>query len=93
VALKVIAPELAEDADFRQRFVREAHAAATIDDPGVIPIHDAGEVDGVLYIAMRLVEGTDLRALLQERGRSSTSRRWRGPVPRSWIPQRRSTTW
>ena len=58
VALKLIAPQLAEDPDFRERFVRESRAAASIDHPNVIPIYYAGESDdGSLYIAMRYVEG------------------------------------
>jgi serine/threonine-protein kinase len=68
VALKVIAPELGDDEDFRARFVREARTAASIDHPGVIPVHDAGEADGVLFLAMRLVPGTDLRTLLASEG-------------------------
>ncbi len=66
VALKVIAPELAQDAAFRTRFERESRLAASIDHPNVVPIHEAGEVDGLLYIAMRYVRGTDLKALLAE---------------------------
>src|SRR5262249_11095500 len=64
VALKLLAAELAEDERFRERFLRESELAASIDHPNVIPIYAAGEADGVLYIAMRFVEGTDLRALL-----------------------------
>ena len=60
VALKVLAPELAADASFRERFIRESRLAARIEHPNAIPVYDAGEADGVLYIAMRLVEGTDL---------------------------------
>ena len=65
VALKFMAPELAEDAPFRERFLAESRLAASIDHAGIVPIFEAGEVDGVLYIAMRYVEGTDLRALLR----------------------------
>ena len=68
VALKVIRPEHSGEARFRERFRRESMAAASIDHPNVIPILDAGEEDGVLYITMRLVEGTDLRALLAADG-------------------------
>jgi YVTN family beta-propeller protein len=68
VALKLLSPELAENADFRDRFVRESHLAAAIDHPHVIPIYAAGEAEGVLFIAMRLVEGSDLTAILR-RGR------------------------
>jgi serine/threonine protein kinase/ABC-type oligopeptide transport system substrate-binding subunit/DNA-binding winged helix-turn-helix (wHTH) protein len=66
VALKLLAPPLAEDRRFRERFVRESQLAASIDHPNVIPIYEAGEADGRLFIAMRYVEGTDLRTLLRE---------------------------
>ena len=59
-ALKVLAPELAEDEDFRRRFRHEWQITASIDHPHVIPIYDAGEYEGVMYIAMRYVAGTDL---------------------------------
>jgi YVTN family beta-propeller protein len=65
VALKLIAPHLAEDPGFRDRFVRESRAAASIDHPNVIPIYYTGEDDGALYIAMRYVEGSDLRTLVR----------------------------
>jgi Protein kinase domain len=67
-ALKLIAPELAADEQFRARFRREWRTAASIDHPHAIPIHDAGEANGHLYIAMRYVPGTDLRQLIAERG-------------------------
>ncbi len=68
VALKIVAPELAGDEDFRERFKRESRIAASIEHPNVIPVHEAGEADGVLFISMRYVEGTDLRELLALRG-------------------------
>ena len=68
VALKVIAPELAHDEEFRERFLRESQLAASLDHPHVIPIYDAGEIDGVLFLAMRYVEGPSLQALLRARG-------------------------
>ncbi len=68
VALKLLAPELAEDVHFRERFHRESRLAASLDHPSIVPIYDAGEVAGQLYIAMRLVDGTDLRQLLAEQG-------------------------
>jgi serine/threonine protein kinase len=68
VALKVIRPEHSEDPRFRDRFRRESKVAASIDHPNVIPILDAGEEDGVLYISMRLVEGTDLRQVIGAQG-------------------------
>src|SRR3712207_2776295 len=64
VALKVIVPQLAGDVEFRQRFEREAHLAAAIDHPNVIPVYEAGESDGSLFISMRWVDGTDLRSLI-----------------------------
>jgi predicted Ser/Thr protein kinase len=69
VALKVIAPGLAQDPEYRQRFERESEIALAIEHPNVIPIYDAGEHDGVLYIAMRWVEGTTLATLIAEQGR------------------------
>jgi streptogramin lyase len=68
VALKVMAPELAADERFRERFAREAELAMSLEHPNVVPIHDAGELDGRLYLVMRFVEGSDLRALLREEG-------------------------
>src|SRR5215210_1480838 len=74
VALKLIAPSLAEDPEFRDRFVRESRAAASIDHPNVIPIYYTGEHDGLLYIAMRYVEGSDLRTLVRAEGRLEPER-------------------
>jgi serine/threonine protein kinase len=54
-ALKVLAPALAADAGFRQRFIRESRAPAAVDDPHIIPVFEAREADGVLFIAMRYV--------------------------------------
>ena len=68
VALKLLAPELAEDERFRERFLRESKLAASIDHPSIVPIYEAGEADGQLYIAMRYVEGTDLKRLLRGEG-------------------------
>src|SRR5262245_46455233 len=67
-ALKLIAPEYAGDAGFRERFLAETELAASLEHPAVVPIYDAGEVDGRLYLAMRFVEGTDLRRLLATAG-------------------------
>jgi serine/threonine-protein kinase len=74
VAIKLLAPELAEDDRFRERFVRESELAASIDHPNVIPIYEAGEIDGCLYIAMRYVAGTDLKALLRRERRLDPAR-------------------
>src|ERR671937_2174018 len=68
VALKLLAPELADDDRFRVRFLRESQLAASLDHPNVVPVYEAGEVDGLLYIAMRYVVGTDLKALLRAEG-------------------------
>ena len=68
VALKVLAPQLADDERFRERFVRESRLAASLDHPNVIPIYEAGGSGGDLFIAMRFVEGSDLRTLLHEEG-------------------------
>jgi serine/threonine-protein kinase len=63
VALKLLAPGLAADAAFRQRFIRESRAAAAVDHPNIIPVYDAGDAGGVLFIAMRFVHGGDVRSL------------------------------
>jgi len=68
VALKVLAPELADNKSFRERFLRESRIAAGLNHPHVVPIHDAGEADGRLYITMHYVEASDLRALLRQSG-------------------------
>ena len=64
VALKLLSPDLAGDDRYRARFLSESRLAASLDHPNVIPIYEAGESDGRLFIAMEYVEGTDLRALL-----------------------------
>jgi serine/threonine protein kinase len=69
IALKVLDPELANDQVFRTRFREESQIAASLDHPHVIPIHDFGSSDALLYIAMRYVSGTDLRHLIANRGR------------------------
>jgi serine/threonine protein kinase len=74
VALKLLRDDLAADADFRRRFVRESRSAASLDHPNILPVFDAGEVDGVLYIATRLVDARDLRHLLAEEGELSVPR-------------------
>jgi serine/threonine-protein kinase len=68
VAVKVLAPALAWDEDFRRRFIRESRAAAAVDDPHIIPVYEAGESGGVLFIAMRYVPGGDVRSLLRREG-------------------------
>jgi serine/threonine protein kinase len=68
VALKLLTPGLAADEEFRRRFLREARAAAAVDDPHIIPVYEAGEAGGVLFLAMRLVSGGDVRGLLRREG-------------------------
>ena len=74
VALKLMAPELALDDRYRTRFERESELAMSLEHPNVVPIHDAGEAEGRLYLAMRCVDGTDLRALLREEGALAPAR-------------------
>jgi serine/threonine-protein kinase len=74
VAVKLLNPELAQDPTYQERFRRESHAAARLQEPHVIPIHDWGEIDGVLYIDMRLVSGADLRAVLRSGGAMEPAR-------------------
>ena len=87
VALKVLLPEYGDDPTFRARFLRESRTAASIDHPSVIPVFEAGDADGALYIAMRYVDGTDLGALLASGGRarrrSARSRSRASSRPRS----------
>ena len=68
VALKLITPEFAGDRRFRDRFLRESKLAASLEHANVVPIYEAGEADGLLYLAMRYVEGRDLGSLLTETG-------------------------
>ncbi|WP_369828064.1 protein kinase [Mycobacterium sp. 852002-51163_SCH5372311] len=66
VALKIIKSQYADDRRYRLRFERESRAAAKLQEPHVIPIHGVGEIDGCLFIDMRLVRGTDLQTILEE---------------------------
>ena len=68
VAMKLLPHDLASDPAFRERFIRESNAAASLEHPNIVPVYGAGEVDGDLYIAMRYVEGEDLRSLLDRGG-------------------------
>src|SRR5919201_6699876 len=68
VALKLVAPELADDERFRNRFLREPRLAAALDHPNVVPIYEAGEHDGRLFLAMRFVPGSNLKTLLEREG-------------------------
>ena len=69
VALKLLPKHLASDESFKARFRRESRMAARLNEPHIIPIHDFGEIDGTLFIDMRLVEGSDLGSVLAARGR------------------------
>ena len=69
VALKVLPHHLAQDTTFQQRFRQEAHAAAALNEPHVVPIHGYGEIDGRLYLDMRLIEGRPLGSVISDTGR------------------------
>ncbi len=66
VALKLLPDELAQDADFRARFERESRLAASIDHPNIIPLYEAGEIEGTAFLAMRFVDGVDLASRLTD---------------------------
>src|SRR5215212_4327477 len=68
-AIKLIAPDLAEAAGFRERFNREARIAAALQHPNIVTVYDAGEADGLLYLAMQHIQGSDLSAVLRTQGR------------------------
>ena len=68
VALKILSPALATDEAFRHRFIRESRSAAAVDDPHIIPVFEAGDADGVLFIAMRYVPGGDAGTLVRNEG-------------------------
>ncbi len=76
VALKLLAAGLAADTGFRQRFINESRAAAAVDHPNIIPIYEAGNAGGTLFIAMRYVQGGDVRSLLEQGGPLSAARAW-----------------
>ena len=68
VAVKLLRTELATDQSFQERFARECRLAARLQEPHVIPVHDFGQIDGVLFIDMRLVDGGTLKDLIRQRG-------------------------
>ena len=74
VALKLISPELAQEERFRERFLREGRLAASLDHPHLLPVYEAGEEAGMLFLAMRLVEGASLAELLRGEGRLAPER-------------------
>ena len=102
VALKLLTPQLADSEQFRQRFIRESRLAASLDHPNIVPIYEAGEADGQLFIAMRYVIGPDLKGLLAEQGgqlpagpdaaavRPDRGRAGRRPPGRAGAPRRQA---
>src|SRR5438128_707259 len=74
VALKLIAADVASDGAFRRRFETEAKVAASLEHPNVLPVYEAGEHDGLLFVSMRYVEGRDLGVLLTEAGPLASTR-------------------
>lgn len=68
VALKLMAPDLADNPAFRERFIREAEAGPSLGHPNIVPVFETGEADGELFIAMELIEGTDLKGLIEQEG-------------------------
>lgn len=71
---KVLPPELASEPGYQERFRREAHTAARLAEPHVIPIYDTGEIDGRLYLVMPVIDGVDLQMVLQRHGAIEPSR-------------------
>jgi serine/threonine-protein kinase len=74
VALKLLPESASHDPVFRKRLQREAHSAGRLQEPHVVPIHDYGEVDGLLYVDMRMIDGTDLRKMLKRFGPMTPAR-------------------
>jgi serine/threonine protein kinase len=74
VALKLLPEGMSHDSVFRKRLQREAHSAGRLQEPHVVPIHDYGEVDGVLYVDMRMINGSDLRKVLKNFGPMTPAR-------------------
>ncbi|GAA4536137.1 hypothetical protein GCM10023161_10720 [Mycobacterium paraffinicum] len=87
VALKVLPANFAADKTFQQRFRREAHSAARLNNPHVVPIHTYGEIDGRLFVDMRLIDGRDLATVLASgsmprHARCTSSSKWPAPCMR-----------
>ncbi|MDQ3962937.1 MAG: serine/threonine-protein kinase [Actinomycetota bacterium] len=74
VALKLMAPDLADNLSFRERFIREAEAGPQLGHPNIVSVFESGEADGELFIAMELIEGTDLKDLIRQEGRLDPKR-------------------
>ena len=91
VAVKILAPDIARDQRFRERFLRESRAAAGIEHASIIPIYAAGEAEGLFFLAMRYVEGGDLGQLIEQRGRLEGEQALvlLGQVARRWMPPTR----
>jgi hypothetical protein len=80
---------MAADEEFRQRFLRDSRAAAAVDDPHIIPVYEAGEADGVLFISMRYLSGGEVKGLLRREGPLSPARAAASSGP----AHRRRTCW
>jgi serine/threonine protein kinase, bacterial len=94
VAIKVLPPELATEPGYQERFRREAHTAARLAEPHVIPIYDTGEIDGRLYLVMPIIDGVDLESVLTANGprqqpRTTRRRTPHRPRPTAHRPQPR----
>ncbi len=76
VAMKILAPAFTSDHAFRTRFMNESHAAAAVEHPHILPVYDAGEASGLLFIAMRYVPSGDVRSLVRQQGPLSVRRGW-----------------
>jgi serine/threonine protein kinase len=74
VALKLLPEAVSHDPVFRKRLQREAHSAGRLQEPHVVPIHDYGEIEGLLYVDMRMIDGTDLRKMLKRYGPMTPAR-------------------
>ena len=94
VALKLLPEASSDDQEYLKRFQRESHVAARLREPHVIPIHDFGEIDGQLFIDMRLVDGADIGALLDANGRIAPQRAVTSSArsPRPWMPRTPTTS-
>jgi serine/threonine-protein kinase len=77
VAVKILAPELARDAAFRARLLHQVRAAAEIDHPHILPVYEAGDASGIVYVVMRYVRGGDARSLLSPLGPLPSARAWK----------------
>jgi serine/threonine protein kinase len=92
IALKLIAPALAADPAYRERFLREVDALASLEHPHVVPIHAAGEWEGQLYLAMRYLDGPDLAEVVRSRGPRSSGCWPRSQTPSTWPTRAASST-